>query len=62
MTRKPSKLTLEEIPGSEIPNLHAAQRAALPMISANLQSVIRALLASGALVVADGKIIPGTQG
>ena len=60
MARKIPNLTLEEIPGNEVSALDAVQRAALPLISANLQTVIRDLLARGVLVETNGKIIPNS--
>lgn len=56
--KKPPTLQIEEIGGDRYPSLEAAQHAALPLLSANLQTVIRDLLEHGVLVNVDGKIIP----
>lgn len=54
-------LQVEEIEGNKYPDRAAAQRAALPLISSNLQTVIRDLLERGVLVNVDGKIIPANK-
>jgi hypothetical protein len=59
--KKPPALQLEEIPGNQYPDLETAQRASLPAMSENLQSVIRDLLARGVLVNVNGKIIPNPK-
>jgi len=56
--KKPPTLQVEEIGGDRYPSLEAAQHAALPLLSANLQTVIRDLLERGVLVNVGGKIIP----
>lgn len=56
--RKPPALQVEEIKGDKYPDLDTAQRAALPLVSANLQAVIRDLLERGVLVNVDGRLIP----
>lgn len=55
-------LTIEEIPGDRFPDLATAQRAALPLVTANILTVIRDLLERGVLVERDGKIIPNPKG
>ena len=59
--KKPPALQVEEIKGDKYPDRATAQRAALPLISSNLETVIRDLLKAGVLVVIDGKIIPNQQ-
>jgi hypothetical protein len=56
--RKSPALQVEGISGNQFPDLEAAQRASLPAMSENLQSVIRDLLERGVLVNVNGKIIP----
>lgn len=56
--KKTPALQIEEIGGDRFPDRRAAQRAALPLLSENLQAVIRDLLERGELVNVDGKIIP----
>jgi len=60
--KKAPALQVEEISGNQYPDLDAAQRAALSLISAELQSVIQSLLEQGVLVNINGKIIPNQQG
>jgi hypothetical protein len=55
-------MIIEEEPGNQYPSLEAAQQAALSLISANLQDVIRELLKSGELIEVNNKIIPKPQG
>ena len=59
--KKSPALQVEEIPGDTFPDLESAQRAALPLVSANLQAVIRDLLERGELVNDNGKIIPNRR-
>ena len=59
--RKPPPLQVEEIQGDKYPDRAAAQRAALPLLSSNLQTVIRDLLERGVLVNVNGKIIPAPE-
>jgi hypothetical protein len=56
--KKPPALQVEQIPGDQFPDREAAQRAALPPLSENVQAVIRDLLERGELVKVNGKIIP----
>ena len=56
--KKSPTLQVEEIPGEQFPDLETAQRTALPLVSANLQAVIRDLLERGELVNDNGKIVP----
>lgn len=58
MPRKPAPLTLEEIPGDLYPSLAAAQRQALGALAGDLAESFRALLAVGALIQENGRIIP----
>jgi hypothetical protein len=62
MARTIHTFNIEELPGETIPDLHTAQCGALPLISANMQSVIRDLLTRGDLVNVNGKIIPRPKG
>jgi len=61
MPSKAPNITLEEIPGDQFRDLDAAQSAALSLISASLQALIRDLLERGALINANGKIIPNPK-
>jgi hypothetical protein len=54
--KKAPALQVEEISGDQYPDLDAAQRAALPLLSSDLQAVIRDLLERGELVNNNGKI------
>ncbi len=56
--KKAPALQVEEVSGSIFSDLSAAQKAALPLLSENLQVIIRDLLERGVLVNIDGKIIP----
>jgi hypothetical protein len=56
--KKTPALQVEEIGGDRFLDRRAAQRVALPLISENLQAVIRDLLDRGELVNVNGKIIP----
>jgi hypothetical protein len=58
MPKKAPIITIEEKPGDKYPSLEAAQQAALPLMSASLQAVIRDLLERGVLAEVNGKIIP----
>ena len=60
--KKAPALQIEEISGDKFPDRDKAQDAALPLISASLQSVIQDLLERGVLVNDNGKIIPKPQG
>lgn len=59
--KKAPALQVEEIDGDKYPDRDAAQRAALPLISANLQAVIKDLLERGVLINDNGKIIPNPK-
>jgi hypothetical protein len=59
--KKAPALQIEEKSGDQFPDLETAQRAALPLVSANLQAVIRDLLERGELVNDNGKIIPNPK-
>jgi hypothetical protein len=61
MPKKAPSMVIEEKPGNQYPSLEAAQQAALSLISASLQDVIRELLERGELVEEDNKIIPRSQ-
>ncbi len=61
MPKRSPIIAIEEKPGNKFPSLEAAQLAALPLLSANLKSVIRDLLERGVLVIVDGKIIPNDK-
>lgn len=62
MRTSPPITITEEINGDKFPDLQSAQRAALPLLADNLQTVIRDLLDRGVLVIVDGKIMPNPQG
>jgi len=62
MPKKAPMIAIEEMPGDKYPDLDAAQSAALSLISASLQVVIRDLLERGVLVEVNSKIIPNPQG
>ena len=59
--KKAPALQVEEISGDKFPDRDAAQSAALSLLSANLQVVIRDLLELGVLVHVDGKLIPNPK-
>jgi hypothetical protein len=61
MPRKSPPFTLEEIPGDQYADLHAAQQAALKATAADLVTILQSLLASGDLVQKEGKIIPNLK-
>lgn len=61
MSRKAPMIVIEEEPGDKYPDLESAQNAALSLLSANLQTIIRDLIARGALMNVNGKIIPNTK-
>ncbi len=58
MPRKSPDFTLDEIPGDQYADLPAAQQAALKATAADLAATLRSLLATGALVQVNGRIIP----
>lgn len=60
--KKTPPLHVEEISGDKHADLRTAQSVALPLLSANVQAVIRDLLARGVLINDNGKIIPNPQG
>jgi len=60
--KKTPPLHVEEISGDQYADLRAAQSVALPLLSANVQAVIRDLLARGVLINDKGKIMPNPQG
>jgi len=61
MPKKAPVIAIEEKPGDKYPDLESAQDAALSLISASLQALIRDLLERGALINANGKIIPNPK-
>ena len=50
---------VEEYGGDDFPDLASAQRAALPILARDLAKTLRAMLASGALRLENGRIVPG---
>jgi hypothetical protein len=62
MQNPPPTTITDEISGDQYADLNAVQRAALPLFSDDLQSVIRDLLDRGVLIIVDGKVIPNPQG
>lgn len=58
MARTSPQIQISEIGGDHFPNLEAAQRAARAQIASDLAHLLRSMLASGALEVKDGLIIP----
>ena len=56
--KKAPALQLEEISGNIFSDRNAAQKAALPLLSENLQVIVQDLLERGVLVNINGKIIP----
>lgn len=58
MPKKAQVIMIEEMPGGKYPDLESAQRAALPSISASLQTVIHDLMESGILQNVNGRLIP----
>ncbi len=61
MARKAPSLALNERGGDKYPSLAAAQRAALPFLAADLAASIRELLATDALILVNGRIIPNPE-
>jgi len=55
-------VSLDEVSGTKYPDLTAAQQHSLAETASDLAATIRALLASGALVNQNGRIIPNPQG
>lgn len=62
MPRKSPTLEIQEMPGAKYSDLATAQRHTLAETASDLATTIRALLASGALVNQNGRIIPRSQG
>lgn len=58
MARTSPQIQISEIGGDTFPDLESAQRAARAYIAADLAALLRSMLASGALEVKDGLIIP----
>ncbi|HKZ69979.1 MAG TPA: hypothetical protein VJ020_07860 [Anaerolineales bacterium] len=56
---KPSQstFTVEEFGGDQFVDLAEAQRVALPKIAADIASTLRAMLASGDLIVKNGRVV-----
>lgn len=61
MSKKSSKFTLEEMPGSQFSDLQTTQRAAVKALAPHLAGTLRDLLARGWLVNVDGQIIPNPE-
>lgn len=59
--RRLQPLHIEEIGGDKFPSLEASQRAALAATVFDLADMIRALLASGSLIIQNGRIIPNPE-
>ncbi|MBM4423438.1 MAG: hypothetical protein FJ030_08600 [Chloroflexi bacterium] len=53
---KSASFDVEEIGGAQFDDLTEAQRAALPLLAADITTALRALIASGALAVRDGRV------
>jgi len=62
MPRQSPVVSLDEVSGTKYPDLTAAQQHSLAETASDLAATIRALLASGALVNQNGRIIPNPQG
>ena len=54
--RKRATFAIDEQGGDQFADLAEAQRAALPMLSADLAAAIRRMIATGALAVQDGRV------
>jgi len=61
MTRKSQHLAIEEISGTEFPNLRAAQKNATRSIVPGLTATLHALLDKNLLIEVDGRIIPNVE-
>ena len=61
MTRKSPSLRIEEVPGTQFPDLRTAQRNAVSSLVPGLAGTIQSLISDGLLIVSDGKIIPNTE-
>ena len=61
MARKSSPISIEEISSELYPGIAEAQANALPFMSLHLVETIHDLLASGALVRVNNKIIPNPK-
>ncbi len=59
--KKTPALQVEEVSGNRFSDRSAAQKAALPLLSENLQVIMRDLLERGVLVNINGKIIPNPK-
>lgn len=58
MARTSPQIQISEISGNHFPDLETAQRSARAHIAYDLANLLRSMLASGALEVKDGLIIP----
>jgi len=61
MPRKSPDIIVEEIAGSQFPDLRAAQRNSMSTLVPGLAGTIRAMMSHGLLIVVDGKIIPNPE-
>lgn len=58
MARTSPEIKISEVPGDVFRDLQSAQRSARAYIASDLAALLRSMLASGALEVKDGLIIP----
>lgn len=56
MKRSQSSFTVEHIGGNQFAGLAEAQRAALPMLAADLATILRTMIARGDLVIESGRV------
>lgn len=61
MPRKSPDITVQEVAGDRFSDLRAAQKNAVSSVVPGLVGTMRALLASGRLVVVDGVIVPNPE-
>ena len=59
---KCTPIALQEVSGARYPDLETAWSLAMPGLAGDLAETLRELLASGVLVIQDGKIIIPPEG
>ncbi len=58
MARTSSLITIEEIPGTDFPDLAAAQRSARAILADDLARSIKRLIENGKLEIVENQICP----
>jgi hypothetical protein len=61
MQQTSKEFQIEQIPGNKYPDRAAAQRAARPVLAADLANTLRSLLEDGRLINVNGRIIPNPE-